>query len=307
MRSLVLTRLTAGLVVFAFGFNACGSRSQPDPDVQPAPSPPSNPSPPVSNQAWFATSKYGVAVGFLPRGGANPIPAKTDGTWDTTVQHFDVKRFASDVEKTGAAYVFFSVGQNSGFYVSPSSVFTTKTGTQPGQYVPKERDLILRHVSDRGGVVTVDLGIQANGALIQEQVDAMVRVKRVVRERQPISTNINLALYKTVRMMSNKGDYELPYNGDTFEHFTVYAVDGLRNDRNALASLEYPWSLLVDLDARTAFSRVVVTFPTERYPTDFDLEVSDDAVSWRKVFHGNPTEGGRSRSSSRRRPRVTCG
>jgi hypothetical protein len=423
-------------------------------------------SPPVNNQAWFATSKYGLMMHYLPRNITEPIPADPNGMWNTTVKNFDVKRFVSDVQKTGAAYVVFSVGQNSGFFASPNAFYEKKVGLTPGQYT-SERDLIadlsvalkavnvrlmvyaavigptqapveirarfpsgddqagaetraslnamfeewskrwgasvagwwldgcypgvagygnstdgeqnvdallkavragnsdalatcnpsvqrfealskeqdymageenvfhrypkaealqfkgrnqiwhvmsylgtawgngtavnyraqqlasyIQHVNDRRGVVTVDLGIHADGSLFAPQLETMSRVKALIRDQQPFSKNPNLALYKTVRMISNTSGLELPFNGAVFAHFASYATDGLRDSRNAQAAFEYPWSLMIDLDVSTAFSRAEVTFPRDTFATDFDLEVSDDQQVWKTVKHMDISAGG---------------
>jgi F5/8 type C domain len=423
-------------------------------------------SPPVNNQAWFAASKYGLMMHYLPRDITEPIPADPNGMWNTTVKNFDVKRFVSDVQKTGAAYVVFSVGQNSGFFASPNAFYEKKVGLTPGQYT-SERDLIadlsvalkavnvrlmvyaavigptqapveirarfpsgddqagaetraslnamfeewskrwgasvagwwldgcypgvagygnstdgeqnvdallkavragnsdalatcnpsvqrfealskeqdymageenvfhrypkaealqfkgrnqiwhvmsylgtawgngtavnypaeqlasyIQHVSDRNGVVTVDLGIHADGSLFAPQLETMSRVKALIRDQQPFSKNPNLALYKTVRMISNTSGLELPFNGAVFAHFASYATDGLRDSRNAQAAFEYPWSLVIDLDVSTGFSRAEVTFPRDTFATDFDLEVSDDQQVWKTVKHMDISAGG---------------
>ncbi len=427
---------------------------------------------PVSNQSWFAAAKYGLLIHFLPRDGAYPIRAAPDGTWNKTIEAFDVPRFVADVKATGAAYVIFTVGQNSGYYVAPSDYFTEKTGTFPGQYV-SERDLIadlakalaaeniklmvyttadgpisapeqiraglgvvdtqagpaarasmkamitewslrwgssiagwwidgcypgvagygnpsdgeqnidallaatlagnsealttcnpsaqrwnslsrvqnymageedffhrypsdtpetfkgkeliwhvvsylgdrwgdgqqvryppeqlasyIQHVSDRSGVVTIDMGVQESGALFPWQLQAMSQVKRIVRDGVRPVTN-NLALYKTARLMSHTTNEELPTNGALWMHYAYYGVDGvvdigngITSNRFAMPGNEWAWSFLLDLDFDTDFSRAILTFPGTNFPTNFDLEVSKDALSWTVVSHRELTAGG---------------
>ncbi len=418
---------------------------------------------PLTNQEWFAKSKYGIFVHYLPRAGADPIPAAPDGTWNNTVENFNVAQFVSDVKKTGAAYVVFTVGANTAYYVSPNKVLTDKIGVQPGQYTPIKRDLILdlsaalkeidvkllvyaavlgpiaepeisiranfpsgddsgsaptretvrnvlaqyskqwgdniagwwldgcfgktgygdpiegeknvddllkavrvgntsalaacnpsvqlftslskeqdyvageeqrfhrfpnadtpqfkgkaliwhvlsylgenwgdgsvyytpehmaryiQRVSDRAGVVTVDVGIRADGSLYPEQLAVMEKVKAV--NRAP-----NLALNKPARFVSNTSsspsDPDLPVNGDRYTHLANYAVDGVKNDRDAQASIEYAWSLEVDLTSSSTFSRAAVTFPADRYATDFELLVSNDRLSWQSLKNIKVTAGG---------------
>jgi Alpha-L-fucosidase len=424
---------------------------------------------PITNQQWFATSKYGVIIHYLPRAGTDPILAAPDGTWNTTIKNVDVNRFASDIQKTGAAYVMFSLGQNSGFYVAPSAVYSSKTGTQPGQYVT-ERDLIadlsaalnklgiklfvyasvlgpteapksilerfpvpsdqaeattretlnamfeelskrwgssvagwwldgcypgvagygnpsdgeanidallravkagnsdalascnpsverfealsqgqdymageenvfhrypspnqvlqfkgknqtwhvasflgsnwgalsaaqyrpeqlasyIQNVSDRAGVVTVDLAIRADGSIFPAHLETMAQVKSYVRDHQAMPSNANLALYKTARLISNTTGLELPFNGNVYSRFAAYAVDGRKavNDPIAQGSLEYAWSLELDLDVLTQYSRAVVTFPAETFATNFDLMASDDRQNWKTIKHMEVTTGG---------------
>jgi F5/8 type C domain len=433
---------------------------------------PTLPKNPISDQDWFAVAKYGLLIHFLPRDGAYPILAAPEGTWNKTVEDFDVPRFVAEVKATGAAYVIFTVGQNSGYYVAPSEYFMEKTGTFPGQYV-SERDLIadlakalaaeniklmvyttadgpiaapeqikaglgvvdaqagpaarasmkammtewsqrwgsaiagwwvdgcypwlpgygnpvdgeqnidallaatlagnpdalttcnpsaqrwnsvskvqnymageedffhrypgdtpetfrgkeliwhvvsylgdrwgdgqqvryppeqlasyIQHVSDRSGVVTIDMGIQSSGALFPWQLQAMKQVKRVVRDDVRLVTN-NLALYKTARLMSHTTNEELPTNGAAWMHYAYYGVDGvvdigngITSNRFAMPGNEWAWSFLLDLDFETDFSRAVIIFPSTNFPTDFNLEVSDDALSWQVVSSYAPTGGG---------------
>jgi hypothetical protein len=127
----------------------------------------------------------------------------------------------------------------------------------------------------------------------------MRQVKRVVRGGKSIITT-NLALYKAARLMSHTRNIELPTNGAEWMHYAYYATDGVGYNpfgdvlgrRFALPGDEWAWSLLLDLDTPTTFSRAVVTFPPDHFPTDVDLEVSEDTTSWRVVAHAEPTAGG---------------
>jgi hypothetical protein len=68
--------------------------------------------------AWMAAAKYGVFIHFL---GGGP-------KWSQRVEAFDVEAFAAEMERAGAAYVFISLGQNSGYYCSPNSVYEKYVG-----------------------------------------------------------------------------------------------------------------------------------------------------------------------------------
>ncbi len=409
-------------------------------------------------------------VHYVP--GINGIKSGKDGTWNTTVKNFDTNRFVADVQQTGAAYVVFSVGQNSDYYVAPSAAYTKKTGTLPGQYV-SERDLIadlsvalkaagikllvyataqgplsapseimtrfpvpndqatpaeratlnamyeewskrwgtnvagwwldgcypwvggyynptdgeqnidallravrtgnpgalatcnpsaelfksvsqeqdymageeneferfpgaqpeqfkgkgliwhmtsylgrqwgdgeltrspdqlasyIRLVSDRAGVVTVDLGIRADGSLFPAQLQAMSRVRSLIRDAQTAPANPNLALYKNAFLTSNVTGLDLPVSGGSradggkrYQHSALFAIDGQRDYYDAQAAQEWPWSLVVDLGSTATFSKAIVTFQKNLYATDANLEISDDRQRWQSVKHLKPTVGG---------------
>lgn len=86
---------------------------------------------PGSRAAWFKAAKYGAFVHFLPSG----------AEYQKTVDGFDVEAFADRMVQAGAAYVFLSLGQNSGYYCSPN----------------------LKTVNEQGGVVTLDVHVSSGG------------------------------------------------------------------------------------------------------------------------------------------------
>ncbi len=72
---------------------------------------------------WFRQAKYGVFVHFLG-GGSN---------WNATVNAFDVKTFARQMEQAGAGYVILTLGQNSGCYCAPNATYDRFGGFKPGE------------------------------------------------------------------------------------------------------------------------------------------------------------------------------
>jgi len=54
--------------------------------------------------SWLRNARYGVFVHYL--GGGDD--------WNERVNSFDVERFAEQIARTGAAYLVFTLGQNSG-------------------------------------------------------------------------------------------------------------------------------------------------------------------------------------------------
>ena len=83
-----------------------------------------------SERVWLRGAKYGVFVHYLP-GGAG---------WQGAVDSFDVESFASQMLDAGVDYVFFTLGQNHGYYCSPNATYETFTGYQPNQRCSR-RDL----------------------------------------------------------------------------------------------------------------------------------------------------------------------
>ncbi len=79
---------------------------------------------------WFRDAKFGIFVHFL--GGGEK--------WNEQVNAFDVNAFADQVQQTGAGYVIFTLGQNSGYYCSPNATYEKYAGYQSGERCSK-RDL----------------------------------------------------------------------------------------------------------------------------------------------------------------------
>ena len=63
--------------------------------------------------SWLKEAKYGVFVHYLG-GGAD---------WNDKVDAFDVEKFAAQIVQSGAAYLVFTLGQNSGYYCSPNATY----------------------------------------------------------------------------------------------------------------------------------------------------------------------------------------
>ncbi len=79
---------------------------------------------------WMKQAKYGVFVHYLGGG---------DG-WNERVDSFDVEKFASKIEQSGASYLVFTLGQNSGYYCSPNGTYERYVGCETGQRCSR-RDL----------------------------------------------------------------------------------------------------------------------------------------------------------------------
>jgi hypothetical protein len=61
---------------------------------------------------------------FVPDGGSKE--------WNEAVDGFDADKFADQVKESGAGFVMFTLGQNSGYYCSPNASFDSIVGVKPG-------------------------------------------------------------------------------------------------------------------------------------------------------------------------------
>jgi F5/8 type C domain/Alpha-L-fucosidase len=152
----------------------------------------------------------------------------------------------------------------------------------------------VKHVSDLGGIVTIDVALSATSRINPGQLAQLAKIKKVVRDGAPLKTYPSLTKYKPVYLLSNRpSGQELPINGASYFHYGSYAVDGLRNLRqNAQASVEADWNLLVDLMRPQQFQRSTITFPPNNYATEYQILVSSDRASWKVIATGNINKGG---------------
>ena len=96
-----------------------------------------------SRAAWMS-GKYGLMVHWLFARYTGD-PASVNGS----VDGFDVGAFLKDFDETGAEWLFFTIGQNTGAYASPNSVIDRLCG--PG------------HCSTRDLVAEIAAGVKARG------------------------------------------------------------------------------------------------------------------------------------------------
>jgi alpha-L-fucosidase len=91
---------------------------------------------------WFRDARYGIFMHFLPG----------DPKGLALVDSFDVEALARQLEAAGAKYFVITLGQNSGYFISPNAAYEKATGYAPGERCSR-RDLPLdlhRALSSRG-------------------------------------------------------------------------------------------------------------------------------------------------------------
>lgn len=85
---------------------------------------------PQRDTRWMRDGKYGFFFHYLPEG----------SDFQKQIDSFDVEAFASQIETTGAAWVYMTLGQNSGWYCSPNATYEKYIGCAPHDKCSK-RDL----------------------------------------------------------------------------------------------------------------------------------------------------------------------
>jgi hypothetical protein len=95
---------------------------------------------------WFKDAKYGVFVHYLyglqndPEGLRQLCPT-AQTSWEECVDSFDTEKFADEMVKAGAGYVFFTVMQMLKYFCVPCATYDRYTGYAPGEACTK-RDLV---------------------------------------------------------------------------------------------------------------------------------------------------------------------
>jgi hypothetical protein len=86
-------------------------------------------------------AKWGVMNHYLADlQGKRPNLTMSVGEWNKLIDKFDTEALAEQLHSVGASYYQISIGQNSGYYLSPNPVYDKLTGIQPSKC--SRRDLI---------------------------------------------------------------------------------------------------------------------------------------------------------------------
>ena len=91
--------------------------------------------------AWMRVARFGVMTHFLHdwimQGQREQM---TPENWNALVDGFDVEAVAEQLKSVGAAYYLISIGQNSGYYLSPNATYDRLAGIAPSKL--SHRDLV---------------------------------------------------------------------------------------------------------------------------------------------------------------------
>lgn len=73
----------------------------------------------MSEIKWMQDGPFGIMVHYLK--GIVPHSGQPAPDFNAVIDRFDVSRFVDDIAQTGAKWLFFTFGQNTGFYCSPNA------------------------------------------------------------------------------------------------------------------------------------------------------------------------------------------
>lgn len=91
--------------------------------------------------AWMRQAKWGVMSHYLADWKARESGAKMSvEKWNELINNFNVEGLADQLKSVGAGYLIFTIGQNSGYYLSPNKTYDVITGINPSKC--SKRDLI---------------------------------------------------------------------------------------------------------------------------------------------------------------------
>jgi len=90
---------------------------------------------------WMAKAKWGVMTHYLAdwQARANHLEMSIE-QWNKMVDGFDVEAMADTLQSVGAGYYQISIGQNSGYYLSPNATYDKLTGAKSSKC--SRRDLV---------------------------------------------------------------------------------------------------------------------------------------------------------------------
>lgn len=91
--------------------------------------------------AWMQEAKWGVMNHYLADWIARVEKMEMDvEQWNKLIDNFDVEGLAGQLESVGAGYYLITIGQNSGYYLSPNAEYDNFVGISPSKC--SRRDLV---------------------------------------------------------------------------------------------------------------------------------------------------------------------
>ncbi len=94
-----------------------------------------------ANTDWFMKCRWGILTHYLADAASNLKPIDlTPDDWNRRIDAFDVDGLARQLAEARVPYFFITIGQNSGFYLSPNAAYDEIVRISPSRC--SRRDLI---------------------------------------------------------------------------------------------------------------------------------------------------------------------
>jgi hypothetical protein len=91
--------------------------------------------------AWLQKARWGVMTHYLADWKSEDLKLEmTVSEWNKVIDNFDIEALATQLQSVGAGYYQISIGQNSGYYLSPNPTYDKITGIVPSKL--SHRDLV---------------------------------------------------------------------------------------------------------------------------------------------------------------------
>src|SRR5690348_11183578 len=90
---------------------------------------------------WMAQARWGVMNHYLADWKSRDYNIDmTVDEWNKLIDKFDVEKLADQLQSAGVSYYQISIGQNSGYYLSPNATYDKFVGIRPSKL--SHRDLV---------------------------------------------------------------------------------------------------------------------------------------------------------------------
>jgi hypothetical protein len=173
-----------------------------------------------ANTDWFYEARWGMFVHYLADSASNlqPITLSADD-WNRRIDAFDAPGLARQLAAAHVPYFCITLGQNSGFYLSPNATYDAIVGIKPSKC--SKRDLIADLAAAfkpygirlmvylPGGAPAADAVAKAK---LEEPVDE--RLSTIQRHWEAICREWSLRWGKNVHGWWIDG----PYNKEAYQH-----------------------------------------------------------------------------------------
>jgi alpha-L-fucosidase len=153
---------------------------------------------PEKNTDWFMRCGWGVMTHYLSSpAGSLPGPYISVDQWNRDIDGFDARGLASQLEETGAGYFFITVGQNTGYYLSPNETYDSITGRRPGGC--SKRDLVADLADELAGKnIKLMVYIPASAPVFDRQACESLKFAPAWPDRDPLWCELKIGDVKPI-------------------------------------------------------------------------------------------------------------